>query len=206
MGFENDNYLVIKNVLSLDMCKFIEIQFELLKNNIISKTIVVDPHLKDQLKNNNKFCTHDKFATNSFSIYSTLFGETLLVHLQKIIETTTKVSLIPTYSYSRIYYHDAILKKHTDRKSCQYSASLCIKNDIEPWPIWLENKNNEKITIKLYEGDMLVYKGIELPHWKEAYEGNQQMQVFLHYVDKNSDLSEYAFDKREYIYLNENRF
>jgi len=48
---------------------------------------------------------------------------------------------------------------------------------------------------------MLIYKGIDLPHWRDTYEGNRQIQIFLYYVDKNGEFSEYAFDKREYIYL-----
>jgi hypothetical protein len=33
---------------------------------------------------------------------------------------------------------------------------------------------------------MLIYKGIELPHWREKFIGNNHAQVFLHYnnIDK----------------------
>jgi hypothetical protein len=202
MSFENDGYLVIKESITKDMCNFIEIQFELLKYNIITKKININTIVRNPLKQNEFYnYNNDKIVNNSFSLYSTLFGETLLVNLQPIIEKTVNASLFPAYSFSRIYYHGANLKKHTDRKSCQYSVSLCIKNDGESWPLWLENKDKEKIPIKLNEGDMLIYKGNELPHWRDKYEGKRQIQIFLHYVDKNGDFSEYAFDKRKYIYL-----
>jgi len=156
----------------------------------------------ENLKNNEFY--NDKVVNHSFSVYSTLFGEALLVRMQSIIENVVNVSLFPTYSFSRIYYYGSLLKKHTDRNTCQYSASLCIKNDVNSWPIWLEKKNGEQISIELHEGDMLIYKGCELSHWRDTYQGKRQIQILLHYVDKNGEFAEHAFDKREYIYLNDN--
>ena len=55
----------------------------------------------------------------------------------------------------------------------------------DSWPIFLE-KNKKKIKIKLQPGDLLIYKGEELPHWREKFEGNTCIQIFFHYVtDKN---------------------
>jgi hypothetical protein len=63
------------------------------------------------------------------------------------------------------------------------------------WPIYIESRNGDK-AIELEPGDALIYKGIEVPHWREPFEGERQVQVFLHYVKKNGDYSEYKFDKR----------
>ena len=45
-----------------------------------------------------------------------------------------------------------------------------------PWAIFVEGTE-----ILLDVGDMLVYSGCELEHWRESFEGNICAQVFLHY-------------------------
>ena len=42
------------------------------------------------------------------------------------------------------------------------------------------------ISLTLESGDMLVYSGCELEHWREAFEGNVCVQAFLHYNDAKS--------------------
>ena len=48
---------------------------------------------------------------------------------------------------------------------------------------------------------MLVYKGMELEHWREAFEGDNCIQVFLHYnqVSKKADIN--RFDTRPHLGL-----
>ena len=46
-------------------------------------------------------------------------------------------------------------------------------------------------------GDMLVYSGCELEHWREPFQGEVCGQVFLHYNHKNGPFAEKnKFDKR----------
>ena len=43
--------------------------------------------------------------------------------------------------------------------------------------------NEEKqagVQVDLDQGDMLIYMGCELEHWREAFEGKDCGQVFLH--------------------------
>ena len=94
----------------------------------------------------------------------------------------TGVDLEPSYSYLRIYKHGDVLKRHTDRKACEYSVSLTLKR--EPgdgiWPLYLQTDKTYEVL--LGEGDGLIYKGIESPHWRNKFEGERLAQVFLHYV------------------------
>ena len=55
--------------------------------------------------------------------------------------------------------------------------------------------------VDLKPGDMLVYKGMELEHWREAFEGDNCIQVFLHYnqVSKKADIN--RFDTRPHLGL-----
>jgi hypothetical protein len=51
-------------------------------------------------------------------------------------------------------------------------------------------------------GDMLVYSGCELEHWREPFEGNICGQVFLHYNHVNGPFAEKnKFDKRPMLGL-----
>ena len=43
-------------------------------------------------------------------------------------------------------------------------------------------------------GDMVVYKGAELKHWREPFKGNNHAQVFLHYTKEGKQ--DYKFDQR----------
>jgi hypothetical protein len=120
------------------------------------------------------------------------------LYKEKIEKITNKL-LFPTYSYLRIYYKNSILNKHIDRDSCEYSATICIKNDTEPWDIWFETKDNTEKQIFLNPGDMIVYKGMELPHWRNKYENEEQIQVFLHYVDQFGSYKDFKYDKRPIV-------
>ena len=113
------------------------------------------------------------------------------------------LDLIETYSYARIYKKGDILARHKDRYSCEVSATLALGG--ESWPIFLEpsgEEGKEGIKVTLEPGDMLIYKGCEVEHWREAFEGENCGQVFLHYNKAGSkNAKENAFDKRPFIGL-----
>lgn len=80
------------------------------------------------------------------------------------MEKQTKVKLIETYSYARVYHKGNELKKHRDRASCKISATMNLGGD--PWKIYLELKNKKTKGFLLNPGDMLIYKGDKLKHWR----------------------------------------
>ena len=99
----------------------------------------------------------------------------------------TKKKLKATYGYCRIYYKGCSLPVHTDRASCEYSVTLNIYQS-HPWPIMFDDK---KVVLKL--GDAALYKGCEVPHSRPKFDGEEYIQVFLHYVDLDGTQKEYAF-------------
>jgi len=130
------------------------------------------------------------------------------------MEKHTKLKLIPTYSYARIYKKGDILHRHKDRFSCEISTTLNLGGD--PWPIFLSPRENvgipdgKKITaasnakgvkVDLKPGDMLIYKGMELEHWRETFEGEDCIQVFLHYNNKSKEAELNEFDTRPHLGL-----
>ena len=155
----------------------------------------------------------DKQVPNTYSHYGDVVMETLLERVKPRMEKETKLKLVPTYSYARIYKKGDVLKRHKDRFSCEISTTLFLGG--EPWDIYLEpNKNvglapdpyvpttNKGIKVSLKAGDMLIYSGCELEHWREAFQGQNCAQVFLHYNQITSPgAMENRFDKRPFLGL-----
>lgn len=144
---------------------------------------------------------------DAHSVYADPAMESLLLHLQPIIEQTTGLDLFPTYSYYRIYRDGDELLPHTDRPSCEISASLCFNYDYNnkdfEWPIFMKNEKMHQVA-----GDMVIYRGCDLQHHREKMYINDpeawHLQGFFHYVDVNGPYKEWKFDKRNSIGYLEN--
>ena len=119
------------------------------------------------------------------------------------MEEVTGLKLYPAYTYARIYKKGDILKRHKDRFSCEISTTMNLGGD--DWPIYLEPSGKEGmkgIKVDLKPGDMLVYKGEDLEHWREPFKGSDCAQVFFHYNNKKTkDAKENMFDKRPHLGL-----
>ena len=61
--------------------------------------------------------------------------------------------------------------------------------------------NNKGIKVDLNPGDMLVYRGCDLEHWRKPFEGDDCVQVFLHYNEEGTFKPEDKFDGRSHIGL-----
>jgi hypothetical protein len=175
-------YKVARQVISPDT-------LDLLKNTLLL-TKAVDYYQKG-IDPENKTAFGDEQSPVGFPFYGHIICDSLAVSLLPLMEEQTGLELYPTYTYGRIYWKGSTLAPHKDRPSCQYSATLCIDNDPKPWPIFMEGKK-----ILLNPGDIAIYRGCDVEHWREPYEGNQQIQLFLHYVDANGIYKDYKFDKR----------
>ena len=129
--------------------------------------------------------------------------ETLLGMLNKKMDKETGLKLIPTYSYARIYKNGDVLARHKDRYSCEVSTTLNLGGD--PWPIYLDPTGKEGqagVKVDLKPGDMLIYSGCDLEHWRETFQGKDCAQVFLHYNNtKAKDAKKNKFDTRPMLGL-----
>ena len=110
--------------------------------------------------------------------------------------------LLPTYTYTRIYNKGSELPRHTDRDACEISLSIHLDGDA-PSKFYIRNKNNKIIAIDLEIGDAVLYDGINAEHWRDAYEGEEYIQTFHHYVfsgGKNVDQAFTTFNSlKDYI-------
>tara|TARA_R100000406_G_scaffold63920_1_gene44788 strand:+ start:25 stop:483 length:459 start_codon:yes stop_codon:yes gene_type:complete len=144
--------------------------------------------------------------------------ETLLLQLGNLMEKKTELKLIPTYSYARIYKKGDVLKRHKDRPSCEISTTLNLGGD--PWPIYLSpdenvgiaeldggqkgittSSNAKGLKVDLEPGDMLVYSGCVLEHWREEFKGDNCGQVFLHYNNFATQGENNKYDGRPHLGL-----
>jgi hypothetical protein len=120
----------------------------------------------------------------------------LLEYLRPRVEKHSGLRLLPTYSYFRLYKRGDVLKRHRDRKACEISLSLNIgQRPAQPWPLCVESER-ESYSASLMPGDGLLYRGIDLFHWRDAYQGEALVQVFLHYVDRDGPNADRKFDGR----------
>lgn len=133
-----------------------------------------------------------KQVPGSRGFYKEVLFEKLLEHLLPKIEFHTGHELFKTYSYARQYEIGNELKPHTDREACEITTTLALGVEEEIWPIWVEDRMKEHHSFLLRPGDALIFRGMELKHWREENNFGRCAQVFLHYVDHNGP---YAYHK-----------
>ena len=126
--------------------------------------------------------------------------ESLLINKKNIMEKETNLELLPTYSFWRMYTLFAELPKHTDRPSCEVSATVVIDSDGTSWPIFIDGT-----PLNLEIGDAAIYLGMQVKHWREEYKGDGQSQVFLHYVNKNGKYQNEFMDRRTLFGIEKNK-
>jgi len=197
--FEKNKYIVVKNVISEELSDF-AYKYFLLKRQV-AETFFSSKYISPFEEMYGVW--NDPQVPNTYSNYADMVMEVLLVKLLPLMEKITKLKLNPNYSYARIYKEGDVLKRHKDRFSCEISTTLNLGGDL--WPIYLDptgKENNKGIKVILNPGDMLVYKGNELEHWREPFIGEKCAQVFLHYnniVTENA--KENIFDRRPHLGL-----
>jgi hypothetical protein len=139
----------------------------------------------------------DETFPNTPCAYGDPLMDSLMEQLRPQIERATSRKLHPTYSYLRVYQRGDILKRHTDRPSCEISVTLNLGYKApNPWPIWIE-RDGKPLDVTLLAGDGLIYRGIDSPHWRKRFDGDYAAQVFLHYVDREGANQEWIYDKRD---------
>jgi hypothetical protein len=193
-----NKYQVIKKAVSYDLANFV-FNYFLLKRD--AAKFMYDNNI---IHDNGMFGTWgDTQIPNTYSHYADPVMETLLVKMLPVMKQHTNLDLIPTYSYARAYKKGDELKRHKDRPSCEISTTINLGGD--PWPIFIEpsgETGKEGTKVLLEVGDMLVYSGCELEHWREPFDGQVCGQVFLHYNHVNGPFAEKnRFDGRPMLGL-----
>ena len=214
MSFKKDKYTIIRQAISKDLASFIANYFSMQKQvyDTCMKARYFSPfeniigHYEDPVNGQ---------IPNTYSQYSNIAMETLMLKCQPKMEEVTGLKLYPAYTYARIYKKGDELKRHKDRFSCEISTTMNLGGD--DWPIYLSPNENvgipngknitpesnaKGVKVDLKQGDMLVYSGCELEHWRKPFKGKECIQVFLHYNNSRTPGSrDNMFDKRLHLGL-----
>ena len=133
----------------------------------------------------------------------------------KLIENILEIDLLPTYYFDRFYYEGQELSRHKDRPSCEISATVQISTNREgAWPIWFQLPDNTEKSVSMKDGDMVIYKGYDIEHWREPLQSKYgrmnkffnklkkkaddtyHHQIFLHYVNAQGPYVHFAYDTK----------
>jgi hypothetical protein len=206
MTFKIKKYQVIKNAISYELANFVYNYF-MLKRDAVNFMYKNNINYESPLLGT----WADKQVPNTYSHYADFVMETLLMKVLPKMQQETDLELVPTYSYARIYKKGDILRRHKDRPSCEISTTIHLGGT--KWPIFIDGTGSDNVIdeyknihkpnapkgteVLLDVGDMLVYSGCELEHWREALDGDNCAQVFLHYNHLNGRFAKSnMFDKR----------
>jgi hypothetical protein len=199
--FKKKKYTIIRQAVSKDLAIFIANYFKMQKQ-------VYDSCMKARYFSpfENMLGEYEQphgQIPNTYAAYANIAMETLLLKCQPDMEKATGLKLYPAYTYARIYKKGDILKRHKDRFSCEISTTMNLGGD--DWPIYLEPSGEvgkKGIKVDLKPGDMLVYSGCELEHWRNKFKGEECIQAFLHYNNrKTPGAKDNMFDKRPHLGL-----
>lgn len=142
-----------------------------------------------------EFVQDDQVATAT-SFYSEPVTDALLCELQPKIESLSGCSLVPAYTYARLYFYGNVLDRHRDREACEISASVNLGCDGGDPAIWFEPNNR----VEMQPGDGAIYLGREATHWRPAFSGDLMGQLFVHYVIAGGPYAEHEFDRRGHLF------
>ena len=198
MSFKKNKYTVLKKAISKELADFVYKYF-LNKRNVAR--FLFDQKYISPFTEYFGVC-NDEQVPNTYSHYSDIVMDTLLQEVKPVMEKHTKLKLSETYSYARIYKEGDVLARHKDRYSCEISTTLNLGGD--SWPIYLDPTGKERqagIKIDLKPGDMLIYSGCDLEHWREEFQGVECGQVFLHYNQVSEKADQNLFDQRPHLGL-----
>lgn len=177
--FEENGYEIVKNLISKDAAAVLTTQFRLM------------------YESNKEDLYSDPQVPNAWTRQDILETDSILLTFKEKIENVTGKKLDPCFSYFRYYTKGDELKRHKDRAACEYSATINLWNESDPWSIFIVDYKGNQVEAILEPGDALVYKGYDLDHWRLPNQVDDVCQVFVHYVDKDGPFSELKYDKKD---------
>ena len=212
VNFIRDRYVVLRNVIPKDMIEFALNTWKTIEAFPEAKEVFLEGEL-EPIPNSPK-ASHN----TSRGGHTTPMGVAMHRWVYKELGKRINMDLQETYSFARKYERGAYLKAHSDRPSCEISATMCLgyqSDDGKPWKIWLDNTKNwadksdmpdvfrstqgipirkrkNAICVDLEVGDILLYQGPNVVHWRDTFIGDYSYHMFLHYyTDATSAISAY---------------
>jgi len=197
-NFKKDGFTIIRKAIDPKIADFVYNYFLMKKQ--VTKTFFKSRYISPFEESWG--ILGDIQCPKTYSHYADIAMELLLLQTLPTVEKNVKLKLNPTYSYARVYTQGDELKRHTDRYSCEISATVNLGGSM--WPIYIDptgKQGQAGIKVDLKPGDMLIYKGDKLEHWREKFNEQTCVQVFLHYNNKLLENKDNIFDRRPHLGL-----
>lgn len=211
MHFYEHRYVVLRDfipkevmTLALDVWKTIEAQPQNYTGGMKREGDIIDQSPEDTLG-------------KSVGGHSSPMGVAMGRWMKDALEKRLDLSLRETYTYSRKYDRGAFLKAHVDRASCEVSTTYCLdyqSDDRTPWKIWVQNDENylswpcmndvyersqalppvRRVAkpLTLYPGDVLVYQGPNVIHFRDKFNGDYSYHMFSHFHNLTGGLHSFC--------------
>lgn len=184
MSFKEDGYKIIRGFLEPDFVAFIN-QYFFTRINAGQAVI------------------GDTQAPNSYVFYGDPLMDTILGESVEKLGKVAGYSLLPTYTYTRLYGRGDELVIHRDRPSCELSGTIALGipegEKINSIYFSRNADKSDAIQIDLNPGDLCLYHGCDLYHWREPFTQRWYLQSFLHYVNADGPHKDFLYDKRPYL-------
>jgi hypothetical protein len=126
-----------------------------------------------------------------------LIGRFYHEQMTSLISNVIGESVYPTFTFFASYRPGAILPPHRDREECEFSISLLLDfipepADECPWPIFVESPkhSNQSIPVHLGIGDLLLYRGRELRHYRNAFQEGEASTTWLFFYEPTANQTE----------------
>jgi hypothetical protein len=171
--FERQRYVAVKGLLDPNVVQYLE------------------SYYRQSLKGGLKHFRRDGTSLNG---YGEACADLALYAFREKIETITGLPLLPGFSFVRLYKKSEKLRRHIDRGANEINCTIQIYGSTA-WPLGV-HVDGKDILVNQDCGDALIYRGLETPHWRDAYTGDEHLQLILAYVIKDGDQKHCAFDGR----------
>ena len=209
LDFVNNRYVVLKDFIPKEIINMTMDTWRCIENDEEQYNAIFRP--EDELTHS----TPEEQRNKSHGAYN--FPPAVGIHryLKNKLDSVIDLNLQETYSYSRKYVRGASLSAHTDRPSCEISLTFPLAyntDDNTPWKIWLNNEYNwvnhndrrgqkfikkntqdvkpqRGISVDLEVGDVLLYQGPNIPHWRNTLMGDYSYHMFIHFFNQRSKMT-----------------
>lgn len=210
LDFVNNRYVVLRNFIPKEIIRMTMDTWRSIEND--DRSFNAHFRAEDELTHG----TPEEQRKKSHGAYNFPVAVGLHTWLKNKLNNVLDINLQETYSYSRKYYRGASLSAHTDRPSCEISVTFPLDyrtDDNTPWKIWLNNEGNwincqdqsgqqfiksntqdihRGKSIELELGDVLLYQGPNIPHWRNTLVGDYSYHMFIHFFNQRSRMTQMA--------------
>ena len=132
----------------------------------------------------------DHHSPRTAGLYKPQIGERLLDDMFVAVQSQVPRPIYRCCSFARRAWNGAMLREHTDRAGLDWTVSINVQTDRE-WAIEVMLDSEWQSFVSAPDTGMLVNSGV-LRHRRQAFEGNNAYQLFLHYTENPHRIGDIA--------------